>query len=407
MNKPVKIQTNTGQVLENVYDAEGFRAEKSVDGDISKFIFSGWDIVAETDKDDNIKAREVRGYSLLAKENENGKYYYSHNDHGDVVYLTDGSSAVKNQYEYDVFGNIKAESELVANAFRYAGEQYDAQTSQYYLRARFYNPKIGRFTQEDIYRGAGLNLYVYVSNNPVLYVDPSGYLKQVFELDVDVWNKEKNPAERAKMLNDISQKQNYSQNDLQTFFDATAVYDKDNKLTNVFEIPTNDTEVGTLGNFEKFFNKLSAEQLNTLYKNTTIKKELTNSSRLRHGGGDHEWFMVAYANKAKEWKLDYKHIVGAVNKTLELEFINIADPKNPGSKISGSHTNSRAGNYAHKELENMIKTSSSWEEYKAKLLPWADKHVKLTTEDGIIYGADALTGVLTDDRPKKQNKACN
>ena len=189
MNKPVKIQTNTGQVLENVYDAEGFRAEKSVDGDISKFVFSGWDIIAETDKDDNIKAREVRGYSLLAKENENGKYYYSHNDHGDVVYLTDGTSAVKNQYEYDVFGDIKTESESVINAFKYAGEQYDAQTSQYYLRARFYNPRTGRFTQEDVYRGSGLNLYVYVSNNPVLYVDPSGFaltIKQVTKaLDED------------------------------------------------------------------------------------------------------------------------------------------------------------------------------------------------------------------------------
>ncbi len=62
------------------------------------------------------------------------------------------------------------------NSFRYAGEMQDALTGHYYLRARFYNPQIARFTQEDTYRGDGLNLYAYVANNPIRYVDPSGYM---------------------------------------------------------------------------------------------------------------------------------------------------------------------------------------------------------------------------------------
>lgn len=47
-------------------------------------------------------------------------------------------------------------------------------TNQYYLRARYYNPVIARFTQEDTYYGDGLNLYAYCVNNPVTYKDPSG-----------------------------------------------------------------------------------------------------------------------------------------------------------------------------------------------------------------------------------------
>ncbi|WP_206106284.1 RHS repeat-associated core domain-containing protein [Paenibacillus dendritiformis] len=50
--------------------------------------------------------------------------------------------------------------------------------AQYYLRARFYNPVIARFTQEDEYRGDSLNLYAYVGNNPIKYVDPSGSSSQ-------------------------------------------------------------------------------------------------------------------------------------------------------------------------------------------------------------------------------------
>lgn len=82
---------------------------------------------------------------------------------------------VRNHYEYDVWGNTVTCEETVENRFRFNGQQHDPITQQYYLRARFHNPVIGRFTQEDTYRGDGLNLYAYCSNNPVYYVDPSGY----------------------------------------------------------------------------------------------------------------------------------------------------------------------------------------------------------------------------------------
>ena len=64
------------------------------------------------------------------------------------------------------------------NRIRYTGQQYDEFTEQYYLRARYYNPILGRFMQEDVYQGDGLNLYAYCGNNPVTYYDPSGYTQK-------------------------------------------------------------------------------------------------------------------------------------------------------------------------------------------------------------------------------------
>ena len=93
--------------------------------------------------------------------------YYSYDPHGSVV-----SSGGKT-YTYDAFGNQTNDIANDTNPFRYNGEYFDNETGYIYLRARYYDPSIGRFTTEDPIKD-GLNWYVYCSNNPVMFVDPSG-----------------------------------------------------------------------------------------------------------------------------------------------------------------------------------------------------------------------------------------
>ena len=99
-------------------------------------------------------------------------------DTGSVRYVLDAAGNVQNDYWYDAFGQRIAGHENIPNRLRYNAQIEDDLTGLYYLRARYYNTGIGRFTQEDVIYNDGLNLYAYCSSNPVMYADPSGFAKQ-------------------------------------------------------------------------------------------------------------------------------------------------------------------------------------------------------------------------------------
>ena len=158
------------------YNPSGLRNVKTVGGSTKYFVYNDMNIVYEYSE--SVADGVAYFYGLNRTHNSEGEIYV-YNAHGDVVQLV-CDNAVVASYTYDAFGNLTSQIGESDNPFLYCGEYYDAETQTYYLRARYYNPANGRFTQQDAWSvmdasdPLSLNLYAYCCNNPVLYADLTG-----------------------------------------------------------------------------------------------------------------------------------------------------------------------------------------------------------------------------------------
>ena len=94
---------------------------------------------------------------------------------------------VAERYTYDSFGQLTVTDpagtpravSAFGNPYAFTGREFDPESGLYYYRERYYDPKLGRFLQEDpVGFSAGPNLYSYARNMPLTQIDPYGLLDQ-------------------------------------------------------------------------------------------------------------------------------------------------------------------------------------------------------------------------------------
>jgi len=185
------LASNATTVVSNSYDYMSRRVAKVVNGQTTTFSYQGWAMIAEntaSSTNSYVYGLDLSGTSqgagtiggiLSACFNETIAFF-AYDANGNVADLVSINGTFVAQYQYDPYGNSIAKSGELANTnpFRFSTKYLDSETGQYYYGYRYYQPESGRWLSRDpVAEEGGLNLYGFIENGPVNYVDPTGEFK--------------------------------------------------------------------------------------------------------------------------------------------------------------------------------------------------------------------------------------
>lgn len=162
------------------YDGDGKRVSTTVGGVTTRYVY---DVSGTLPMllDDGTR-KYVWGQGLAYTVDNSGNVRVPHTDGlGSVRALSDSTNSVVQAYQTDEFGVPGETMGTLSQPLQYTGEQRDGETGLVSLRARVYDPQVGRFLQRDSVAKSrpgigGWNRFAYAGNNPVNQTDSSGHV---------------------------------------------------------------------------------------------------------------------------------------------------------------------------------------------------------------------------------------
>ncbi len=180
-NRLVGVAAPGGDTWEYTYDALGNRVAVTHNGVKTQYVHDPIglvDVAAEYNGSGGLAARYVDGLGLVARVDAAGDpAYYAFDAIGNTRQMTNDAGIVANTYDYDPFGIPLQTSETIPNPFQFAGRVgvMEETSGLSFIRARYYDGKIGRYITEDpIGLSGGFDFYSYCDNDPNGCIDPSG-----------------------------------------------------------------------------------------------------------------------------------------------------------------------------------------------------------------------------------------
>jgi RHS repeat-associated protein len=199
----VVIKDAAGGVVKSIeytYDVDNQRIGKKIDTSASlstggvvteRYVIDRDQIALVFDGQGIQKARYLYGTEIdqvIAEESTAGVHWFLADEQGTIKDVVNNTGTVIDHITYDSFGRIVGQTSAIDLRFAYTGREWDGETGQYYYRARYYDPMIGGFINEDPlgFEAGDTNLKRYVGNSPTNYTDPSGEIFWVAILLVPV-----------------------------------------------------------------------------------------------------------------------------------------------------------------------------------------------------------------------------